>query len=132
MKDFTFNKDQVTRDKLLRIPADAKYGGGIEYFKNLSADTLRTLIEQKFIDPESTQNCSPTVSEFLEFMEARPAFKAHGYAVKLSRDDYRVSIEGLKARGVSQEDMHAFIRTFRDADDLNFEDDGSDCFCWYD
>lgn len=130
MTKFNYNKDQAARDKLLGISPGAKYGGGIEYFKNLDAATLSQMVEQGFADPESAQNCSPTVAEFLEFMEAHPDFKAHGYAVSLKRDDYRVSIEGLQGKNIKREDVDDFIQTFRFADDFEFE--GANCYCWYD
>lgn len=130
MKDFTFNKDQDTRDKLLGIPPTAKYGGGIEAFTGLTAETLRQLVDQSFADPEDAQNSAPTIGEFLEFMEAHPKFRAFGYAVGIKRSDYRVSIEGCEcAKGASEKDQRDFTSMFRFADDFKV---GRRCFCWFD
>jgi hypothetical protein len=130
MSEFKFNKDQAARDKLLGIPPDAKYGGGIEHFEGLPAPVLRKLIEEQFANPEDCQNCSPTIQEFLDFMEEHPGFTAHGYAVELRRSDYRISIEGLRGKNIKREDADDFVQAFRFADDFEFE--AGNCYCWYD
>ena len=130
MREFEFNKDQTARDRLLGISPDAKYGGGVEYFNGLTAATLRKLIDEKFADPEECQNSSPSIQEFLDFMEEHPGFTAHGYAVTLKREDYRVSIEGIEGKGIKREDVDEFIQAHRFADDFSFEN--GRCYCWYD
>ena len=77
-------------------PSAYKYGG-IRHFEYLDYPTLQKLVDKKFIDPEGCQNYSPSTGDFLAFMEAHPEFTAHGYAIGLNRDDYRITIEGIES-----------------------------------
>ena len=131
MNKFNYNKDQAARDKLLGIPPGARYGGGVEWFKGIDLATLKKLVVEGYADPEDAQNSAPTIGEFLEFMEAHPKFLAHGYAVSDKREDYRISIEGLKCPGkATAKDKRDFIQAFSQADDFSVE--GGRCYCWYD
>ena len=132
MNKFNYNKDQAARDKLLGIPLDARYGGGVERFKGIDLATLKKLVVEGYADPEDAQNiAAPTIGEFLEFMEAHPKFLACGCAVSGKREDYGISIEGLKCPGkATAKDKRDFIQAFRQADDFSIE--GGRCYCWYD
>lgn len=112
------NYDVNKRDQLLGIKND-KYLGGIAHFKTLDLETLETLIEEKFIDPNDRQNDSPTVLEFYNFMKKYPSVKAFGYAVSAKRDDYRISLEGLISEPTDDEELiNDFIRLCYNADEL--------------
>lgn len=91
------NNDVVLRDNIIfddeEIPKH--YTCGLASFYNLTLEKLEKLIENKFIDLDGRQNFSPTVGVFLDFMKKYPFIKAHGYAVCIERDDYRVTLEGL-------------------------------------
>ena len=105
--------------------------GGIRYFKDLTLDTLKSLKRENFLDASDAQNSSPTIQEFMEFMDEHPGFTAHGYAVIDSRSDYRVSIEGLEKDGdISRDDLVDFVDMNRWADKLNVSDNW--LRCWYD
>lgn len=100
-----FNKDFVTRDKILAPYFTEKaFGGGICHFQNLPLEVLKKLVKLKFADPEETQNDSPSIAEFINFMqhisESYPnpetLITAHGFAVSQNRSDYCISVEGLE------------------------------------
>lgn len=112
-----YNKDQALRDSLLGLTGKP-FRGGVECFDGLTVEQLISLIELRFLDPEETQNESPTVAEFIKFMCMWPSIKAHGYAVDGSRADYRITIEGLKFEGpVSKAMLDAFVEFSFGADD---------------
>lgn len=122
---------QLDRDALLGIPAGAPYGGGIQHFDGLDAARLRALIAGGHADPSECQNASPSIAEFLEFMEEHPSVLAHGYAVHYERPDYRTSLEGLEYRGpVSPELARSFKTRFTDADEISVS--SYNLYCWYD
>ncbi len=114
------NRDYKTRDNLLGINQE-KYD--IVHFDNVTADTLQQLIDNKFADPEETQNDSPTIQAFLEFMKQYPATLAHGYVVSINRGDYRTSIEGLYVpeEAVTPDLLKAFVTFSRNADELDVD-----------
>lgn len=126
-----YNQKDRRRCALLNISGDYTMGG-VERFDNLSADTLQTLIDEGFADPDDTQNNSPSLQEILDFIREYPEFKAHGYAVSPERDDYRVSLEGVA--GVVERSSDAFsefVDMFRDADAFEISESGN-CYAWYD
>lgn len=129
----TLNTDVKTRDKLIFGKYEPKkYSGGIRRFEGMTPYTLSSLLHLKFIDPECTQNYSPTVAVFHDFICKYPEYTVHGYAVELERNDYRVSIEGVeKPEGYgSAEELEEFTLLFRKADEFHV---GSDFMrCWFD
>lgn len=111
--------------------------GGIQRFSGLTAEKLSLLVKEKFADPTETQNNSPTISDFLNFLKKNPGFTAHGYVVLPEREDYRVSIEGVEWSGtesLSPKSMQEFVDMFRDADEfiLNMVGPNPSAWCWYD
>jgi len=64
-------------------------------FTGVTADTLRALLEEQFIDANARQNDAPSTEEFLVFLSEWPEATAYGYAVGPARKDYRVMLEGL-------------------------------------
>lgn len=109
--------------------------GGISYFKEASPKVIRELISVGFADPEEAQNSSPTIREFLEFIESQPDpenWYLHGYSVSPEREDVRVSIEGIGSYGpVASENLADFVMENRFADTLDIMPDHK-VYCWYD
>ncbi|MCA9523205.1 MAG: hypothetical protein KC609_19650 [Myxococcales bacterium] len=89
------NQDDTRRREILGIVERERDDGGIMHFEDLTFDELTQLLEEQFIDPEARQNEAPSTLEFYEFMEQWPEVTAHGYAVSIDRDDYRIHLEGL-------------------------------------
>jgi hypothetical protein len=130
------NRDNERREEIV-------YGGAIEWkdhgfggiarFHGLKIDALHKLIDENFANPEDRQNFAPSISEFAEFMENHPEFNAHGYIVHPSRDDYRVSIEGLQYTGELTNELIAdFSDLCRDADDFTIDIDTNTLYSWWD
>lgn len=131
----TLNKNQVARDKILApFFKLSKYGkgylGGTRNFEGLDNKNLKILLEQNFADPEDAQNDAPTIKEFLELMTKFPQLKAHGYAVEGIRDDYRISIEGLEAKGKIPRKLQDAFSALHFADE--YESSSTYLRCWFD
>lgn len=126
MNEFRYNDDWELRNQILGLkPQD--YAA----FENVGLETLQRLVELKFLNPEETQNASPTAQEFMDFMSDFPQCSAHGYAISRKRPDYRVTLEGLfcKAEDVTKDLRSAFSEEFADADELDVD---HDLRCWWD
>lgn len=125
-----YNMDIKTRDEMIfgKYEPD-KYLGGTRYFKGMNVNLLKELVKKGFVDPEECQNCSPSVAEFIEFMEGWDGYMVDGYVVTDKRDDYRVSVEAIEKNGVieTKEELVDFVETFRFADD--FDVNG---YAWFD
>ena len=107
---------------------------GISKFKDLPLDVIKQLIEKGYLDPDDYQNCSPTVSSIVKFVEEHdPAnWRFHGYVVSAERDDTRVSIEGINSlKPLGKDDLIDFLQEFRYADELDAERNET-VYCWYD
>ena len=129
---FDFNKDMETREQILfgEKYDEENYKGGTRYFEGISTETVQKLMELKFLDPEETQNDSPTAKEMLEFAEQWGEYTFDGYAVSLKRPDYRVNLTTISKESPSgMDELQAFIKKFRYADE--FDTDGS-LYAWYD
>jgi hypothetical protein len=128
------NRDHEERDRLLFGRA-INWGheglGGIERFSGLGVETLRTLVARNFADPADRQNDSPTLGEFLRFLEKHPEVRAHGYAVSPEREDYRVTIEGLEYAGPVSAELRREFRQMNGAADECVCEAGR-LYCWYD
>ena len=115
------------------------YVGGIRHFDKLSLEQLQQLVNEDFIDTESCYNGCPTVGEFLKFVNGIKQYVAEnpdytsedfdiyfiGYAVDISRDDYRVTIEGVEYSSrykVDREIMVKFMNFAKSADELDVTD----------
>lgn len=124
------NQDQALRDSIVGLESN-NYFGGVERYSGLTLDRLQELIDNRFINLDERQNDSPTIAEFYEFMKDHPEVKAHGYVVDSSRDDYRVSIEGLEFNGpVAMSTMLDFVKLCRYADDFLCEQ--NELYSWWD
>jgi hypothetical protein len=123
---FKFNLNWKLRDNYLGIE---KEDYDIAYFNNIDCETLKYLIDDYFINPAEKQNESPSVQEFYDFMVKYPEIKAHGYAVNVLRDDYRISIEGLKCETNNKEIKEAFKKLCKNADELKLT---KKLYSWWD
>lgn len=124
------NKDHKTRDTIIYgKPITTKYD--IKNYKNLTLDQLRQLVALNFIELDECQNSSPSVSEFLEFIQKFPQVTAHGYVVSPERNDYRVSIEGLEYKGpITVQLAIDFTNLCREADEFTLTE--NKLSSWYD
>jgi len=115
------------RDKLMHLSTRADY----VHFDCLGLSTCDALIAAGLMDPEQTQNESPTVSEFVDFMRKHPGALAHGYTIGGGRDDARVSIEGLTVgrQHVNSGLLTDFVNSFRHADEFSID---PGLRCWWD
>jgi hypothetical protein len=106
-------------------------GNDIIRFSGLSVAQLRKLVEKGYADPDDAQNDSPSIKDFLEFMTKHSAVFAHGYVVSATRDDVRVSLEGLgcAAEFVTPALKDDFIELCHDADEFHFR---MDLYAWWD
>ena len=123
--------------------------GGMERIGSLSdhmdsgidVDTFAKLIEEGYIDPEGTQNYSPTMQELLEFGDdAIDAFdfitvEYTGYMISPKRPDSRVTITAITietndGHNIPQEVQSSFIDDFRKADEFEVGDEI--CHAWWD
>lgn len=129
--------DTDLREQLIfgRNYSPANYtAGGICHFDNLRYKMAAELVRRGFLSPEDKQNEAPTAQEFIDFMKQHDPdnWILIGYAISPTREDVRVSIEGIESvRSLSEHDMVDFLRVFRDADKLIAED-GQPVFGWYD
>lgn len=118
------------RDEYLGIDS-LKGGGGCTRMDTLTVKQVGHCLDKGWMDPEDTQNDSPTNMEMFEFCVANPSFVMHGYVVSPARDDVRVSIEGVRSiKRPTAKQKQAFVDMFRCADDFDMDKDG--CFAWYD
>lgn len=123
------NNDYKTRNKII-FGVEEPEGGDCINFEDLNLDQLNQLIDQDFIDMEECQNLSPTTEDFFEFMKKYPGTTAHGHAVSHTRDDYRVTLEGLSYSGkVTTEMLKDFIHLCRLADEFDIDDK---LYSWWD
>lgn len=65
-------------------------------FRAAPLSVIAQLLKLKLIKPNDTQNASPTVKEFVKFVEKHPEITFHGYVIGPKRGDCRISIEGLE------------------------------------
>lgn len=134
MYNYIFNMNESERDNILSKFFSRSYSGGIRSFSNVDVDTVKKLFELNFIDPNESQNSSPTTKEIFDFMVDWPECTVHGYAVSKDRRDYRVSFEGIECDDpelLSDADfMRDFTNLFRNAD--SFDLTKTRAYCWFD
>ena len=130
---FELNRNNVNARDLILFGekfCEDKYLGGIRRFESLSVSGLQNLLALNAIDPEEQHNCAPTTQEIYDFMKDHDNFTAHGYAVSTSRDDYRISLEGVEGFCETRADMEDFVNMFRFADEFSISD--GEAWCWFD
>ena len=101
--------------------AGSTQGYAIRHVDSLTLTHLRELEAGGYLSPGETQNDSPTVREFMEWMEAHPhpTLVAHGYLASRERGDCRISIEGLAHDSPDDAYALAFVLRFRDANEVD-------------
>jgi hypothetical protein len=127
------NADQNLRDAILGITkSDYESMGDIAPFKGIKLSQLDDLFGNNFVDSHEKQNLAPSVGDIYSFVKQNPDFTVHGYAVDLSRSDYRISIEGVElSRNCTEEEWASFKRFFKRADELKGSV-GTQLYCWFD
>ena len=126
-----YNYDDKRRCEIIGLSYPPEYLGGSQSFEHLTLDKLQLLLDERFIDPEEYQNCSPNTMDFKAFLEGYPEATVHGYIISPARNDYRVTIEGMEYHGeVSKQMLSDFVEMFRYADDFKFSDEY--LYCWFD
>lgn len=96
MRDLVLNRDWCRRESLLGISVDwERDPSGTASFQNCNLTALEALFSLGFVNPDDRQNASPSAKDFLDFMRQFPRALAHGYVTSPTRDDYRVTIEGM-------------------------------------
>lgn len=124
-------EQNMRRFEILGMSVPEKWFGGTCAFESMTAEMGRLLIEEGLMNPEGTQNYSPTNEEFVQFLKENPEFTAHGYIVSPERSDVRISIEGVRSGVYPERDsILKFVEMFRDADSFEIDDDGM--YCWFD
>ena len=98
---------------------------------DFTVEQLDLLIKEGFLDPESSQNDSPTAQEFCEFIREHPDFVAHGYLISAEREDCRITLEGIKSTGDSiPKDRGEFVKLCRRAHEFRVE--SGRLYAWWD
>ena len=122
-KEMTLNSDIKARDEMIFGTYDTNcYSGGIRRFRNLSLEKLESLVNSGFADPDETQNYSPSIREFIEFMVENDGYLVDGYVVSGDRDDYRVSVDAIHRGDMdieTKEELANFVDFARHADEFN-------------
>lgn len=126
-----YNMDIKTRDELIFGEyAPEKYGGGVRDFNNMSVNLLKKLVDMRFADPDEAQNDSPTIQEFIDYMEDKNCYVVNGYVVTDNRGDYRVSVESIEKIGgfEDKEELIEFVDRFHNADEFDIKNG----YAWWD
>lgn len=130
MGEFNYNMDIETRDKIIfgNYRPDL-YMGGCRRFGCLSLDKLKQLVDMGFVDVEDRQNNSPSIAEFMQWMEDYDGYYVSGYVISNKRDDYRISIETITKHVDidNAQEMYDFYKVFGHAD--AFDEHG---YAWWD
>ena len=131
------NRDVDRREQIIfgdeKYDAE-KYAGGIRNFHDMSYDTLKTLVDENFVNIDDRQNDAPSIKELMEYAEAHPYMTFNGYAVELARADYRISIDAIRQDFNRDKSATAAIKEFSDhfhaADDFQIDD--NEGYAWWD
>lgn len=118
---FEFNRDVKTRDEIIFGKyEEEKYMGGTRRFEGMDLDTVKKLLEMKFMDPDEAQNFSPTIQELVDFAELYEGYTFGGYTVSIDRCDYRVSLESIsKGFTADVDEVKEFSNKFHAADEFD-------------
>jgi len=135
--EFKFNTDIKQRDEILfgKYEPD-EYRGGTRNFWNVKQEVIIELFEKGFINPHDTQNKSPEMQELINFVKRRKGYTFEGYAVDIKRDDYRITLEGLKKTGgINDNERRKFFDKFVYTEDHvanSYEVSKERLFAWWD
>ena len=130
------NRDHIRRDNIIfgEYNPDSYFGGCRRF--SCSKETVQQLLDEGFIDPSECQNCSPTTSEFMEYVRDFDDVTFECYAISPDRNDYRITIEGVDIEIPDNNyDLISYaVETFHYADEFSFNH-GSGCYflhAWWD
>ena len=107
--------------------------GDCKRFERLSLNRAKVLVSLGLLDLDGRQNDSPEVRDMLDFVENHgDGWYLHGYVTSPTREDCRVTLEGVGYSGgpLSIDDLFDFLKAFSDAD--KFEVEKTLAWCWYD
>ena len=124
------NYDEKRRDEIIFGKHDSSaYLGGVRHFDDMTRETLHRLIDEGFVDVDTAQNDSPSIQDFLDFMDMHDGYVVGGYVVSARRSDYRVSVDAItKTTKITEaDDLKTFVEFARLADEFN-----TDGFAWWD
>lgn len=128
------------RDRYLIVNVDLggdahKFAGGTYdrvHFSGMSYAVMEHCVKLGWLKKEDTQNSSPSVGQFLEFLKHNAGFNAHGYIISPERRDTRISIEGVHGRsGNRRPNLHQlenFTQLCRYADEFRLNPP----YAWWD
>ena len=128
-----FNKNVSERDSIIFGEDNhPKYTGGIARFDNLTVNQLHNLIDKRFANPDDYHNDSPTIQQFMSFMESYPGYTLIGYAVSIDRWDYSVQIDGIAKNMpiTDKAEIADFAVLFKKADGFKVNSQGA--YAWFD
>lgn len=110
-------------------------------FLHVPIHVLETLIKEQLLDPEETQNNSPTAQEMINALKiGHQKGTAHGYLIT-ERHDARITLEGIETTTYDPETLSSLITTLRYADTLHLQPteegpqnnhDHFTLYCWWD
>ena len=90
MKDFRVRDEIVFGE-----PVDwSRNRGGIKSFKGMDHDALAELVQKGFADPQTKQNDSPSIAEFLSLLQ-KYGGSVDGYLVSPFQRDCRVAVDSI-------------------------------------
>jgi hypothetical protein len=130
----SLNQDDARRAELLGV--DTKDESlGIMRYEDLDRERLGKLLEERFADPNTTQNDSPSIGQFFELLSLHPELKVGGYSVPISRFDYRISVDSVYVdiETVPEERREEVEQMFEELSQTatNTEPEGSTHRCWW-
>lgn len=107
------------------------FKGDVQRYSDLAPGMARLLVELGAIDRHESQNNSPSFGDLIDLAEEF-GLTLHGYRVPPERDDERISCEGLAGTVSRGKAIALLLSAVRDADDLQYDENTGEFFCWWD
>jgi hypothetical protein len=104
--------------------------GGIVGFTGLTAQDAERLIGLGAMDPDETQNSSPSIAEFVALAKRFKGMTLFGYRVLPPRGDERISVEGFNvpSKSVSRKALVELAKLNAD----EFDEEDGEIRAWWD
>lgn len=111
--------EDARRHAILRIPASQIGQDCIRLTTTL--EQVQQLADEGFLDMDEAQHDSPTIRELLEWAKPRAPWNIdfEVYVIANSREDRRISIEGIQIGSSSPAHQVEFMEQFAGADELS-------------
>ena len=131
--------DYEKRDQIIfgknRLKEYTNHGGVLHFGDNINPsitiDTVKKLIDEGYLDEDSSQNYSPTAREFVKFCEKYPQVRMNGFVISPQRSDCDVVLTGLECdTDITLELILDFANNFHYADDFSVSEHW--LYCWWD